>query len=170
MSIWDFVVQHWTELVFAVIFAIVFGVLADFVQPASRLRAAIRHLKNKLAEQSAARLRTRIAETERYRDRVAVYLASDKAHYLATLQFILGILLLMCMGAGVFLMGRLTLIPGDFELVALAPIAVAMVLAVSALRMASWDTRPKISEVIEKLDREIAGLKAKLNARTQLTP
>jgi len=65
-------------------------------------------------------LKFRIAETERYRDRVAAYLASDKAHYLATLQFILGILLLMCMGVGVFLLGRLTLIPGDFELVALA--------------------------------------------------
>ena len=26
----------------------------------------------------------------------------------------------MCMGVGVFLLGRLTLIPGDFELVALA--------------------------------------------------
>jgi hypothetical protein len=71
------------------------------------------------------------------------------------------------MGAGVFLLGRLTLIPGDFELVALAPIMVAMVMAVYALRMASWDTRPKIAEVIEKLDREIAELKAKLIARAQ---
>ena len=167
MSIWQFVVEHWTELIFAVVFAIVFGVIADFVQPASRLRTAMRHLKNRLAEQSAARLRTRISETEHYRNRVNAYLASDKAHYLATLQFILGILLLMCMGAGILLVGRLTLIPGAFELLALAPIVVAIVMAVYAIRMASWDTRPKISEVIQKLDREISELNAKLEALPQ---
>lgn len=167
MSIRNFVIQHWIELVIGAVFAILCAVLADFVQPASRLRAAVRHFKNKLAEQSAARLRTRIAQTELYRDRVAAYLASDKALYLATLQFSLGILLLMCVAAASFLIGRLTLIPGQSELLALAPIVGAIIIGVYGVRMASWDTRPKISEVIAKLDGEITELRAKLDARMQ---
>ena len=165
MSIWNFVVQHWIELVIGAVFAILCAVLVDFLQPASRLRGAIRHFKNKLAEQSTARLRTRIAETERYRDRVAVYLTSDKALYLATLQLILGILIAMCAAIASFLVGRFTLTPGRFDLLALLSIVMAIVMGVYGMRMASWDTRPKISEVIAK--GEIAELGAKLDARMQ---
>ncbi len=164
----NFVVQHWIEIVIGAVLAVLSAVLADFVQPASRIRSAVRHAKNMLASQSVALLRSRITETERYRNRVAAYLASDKAHYLATLQAVLFMLLAMCFGATLFLINRLMSIPpGRWELLVLAPITMAIGVGWSGLRMASWDTRPKMSDVIAKLDREIDGLKAKLKALTK---
>jgi hypothetical protein len=166
-GLWDFCYRYRIDIAFELFFAVVVGVFFEFLRVDSPLRAAVRHLKNKLAEQSAARRRTRIAQTELYRDRVQEYLTSDKALYLATLQFVLGILLFICVAAGVFLLGSLTIIPKQFELLALLPITVATIMAVYGIHMTFWDTPAKISDVIAKLNGEIAELQAKLDARTQ---
>ena len=44
--------------------------------------------------------------------------------------------------------------------------AIAIVLAVHGLRLASLDTRLKVTAMVEKLDSEIAVLKTKLDSRT----
>jgi hypothetical protein len=170
MRIWDFVVTYRIDLIIGAVFALIFALIVDFLQPASRLRAAVRHFRNKLAEASVAELRQRIAQQERYREAVASFLASDKSLYLATLQYIIGMLLFICGAAAFVLVNELIpvrLAPVPSRLFALLFLALAVVLGAYGLRTASWDTPSKISEVIVKLEKEIAEMKAKLEARTR---
>lgn len=167
MPIWNFIVEYRIDLGIGAAFALLFALLFDFIQPTSRIRTVVGFIKNKMADRSVARLQARIEELERYRGRLVAYLASDKSHYLAVLQLILGVMALMCLGAAVAMLESLGLIAESFKLVALAPILIALVVAVGGVQTASWDTGPKISEVLSKVEAQIGELKAKLNARTQ---
>ena len=151
--------HHWTDILLAALFGVLFAIVADFVQPASRIRAGIRYIRNKLAERSVASLDRRIRETEAYKARVESFRASAKAHYLATLQLILAVLVFMSAGMICFLMDRLQVSgPGSFGTLALGLFEIALVIGVYAISMASWDTDSKLAAVIAKLDGEIAGL------------
>jgi hypothetical protein len=160
---WNYVIARPGDIAFAVILAIVFAVFADFWQPASRFRGVIRRIKNLLARGSATRLRTRITEMERYRGQLVAYVESDKAHYLAALQHIFGILLLMCGGAVVFGIGYFfSPLRNQYNLMAILVFVVAGLLSMSAIRITSWNSHSKLSDAIFKLDGEIAQMKAKL--------
>jgi hypothetical protein len=65
ISFWD---RHWIDFVVAIVLALVFAVVADLLQVGSKLRGSIRHIKNRLAEQSVKRLQKRIKELADYRD------------------------------------------------------------------------------------------------------
>ena len=66
-SVISFWYRHWLDLVVAIVLALVFAVIADLLQVGSRLRAGIRHIKNRAAEQSVKQLKQRIKELESYR-------------------------------------------------------------------------------------------------------
>jgi hypothetical protein len=91
---WEFLASHWLEIVLAIVFALI----ADLIGIGSGFRAAMRHLRNKLAERSVARLRKRIKELETQRDRYAGFLSSDKVLYLATFRLVIGILIFLAFG------------------------------------------------------------------------
>ena len=161
--LWDFIASHWFEIVLAAIFAIVFGLILDLFTPGSRLRAVIRHIKNKLSERSAERLRTRIKQLKMSRDNVAAYLSSDKALYLATFRIVIGILVAIATGAGLALLNnmvpysRLDLLAGFFYFL-------AIVIGIQGFKTSSLDTPAKVTEMIIKLNSEIADLEKKLEA------
>ncbi len=165
LAVWEYYLSHFTEINWAIIFALFFAVLMDFIQPASKLMAVRRHIMNKLAEQSVASLRVRIAQAQGQRDQVANYLASDKALYLSVVKYVLGIVLMLSAAAAVVLLGHLGIMRGPYELLALAPVLMSIVLAVYGIRTASWDEAPKISKVVGDLHAEIAAMKSKLTQK-----
>lgn len=63
----------WPDIVLAAGVAVVFAVLVDLFRVGSQIRNGTRHVKNKLSERSVARLSKRIAELERYKNRVERY-------------------------------------------------------------------------------------------------
>lgn len=164
--LWTFIVSHWLEIVLAAIFAIIFGLILDLFTPGSRLRAGIRHIKNKLSERSAERLRERIRQLETFRNDVAAYLSSDKALYLATFRIVIGILVTMATGAGlamldnIFPSSPLGLFAGCFYFL-------AVVIGIQGFKTSSLDTPAKVTAMIIKLNSEIDDLRKKLEAMTK---
>jgi hypothetical protein len=160
--IWKLCVLYWPDFLLALVFAIV----VDLLRIGSIIRDGVRRIKNKLAERSVAQLQKRIVDQERYRNMIAaLYLESDKALYLHILGMVLAVLLLICVSAILFILGTLGLGPAGLEIMIVGFLAIAVVFAVYGLRLAALDTRPKVSEMITKLDAGIATLKAKLEAR-----
>lgn len=168
---WKHVVAYAEEIMWAAIFAIIFGIIVDLFTVGSRIRGVVRLAKNKWSEQSVARLRKRIVELRVYRDSLASYLSSDKTHYLNTLRLIIVILLGMCLTAFLLIVDRLGLAPPgmsrSYTIMALVPLAATIVIGLQAVRIASLDTGMKVSEMIAKLDGEIADLKSKLQVRIE---
>ncbi len=165
-SAWAILVRYWPELVETLVFALLAAVIVDFLQIGSRMRGWVRRFRNQMAEQSIASLRTRIQKQERYRDTVASYLTSDKVLYLHTLGMVFAVLLLMCGGAVILLLERIMPVRG-VEILASGMFIIAMLCCAYGLRLASLDTRPKVEELLAKLDAEIAGMKAKLDGITK---
>jgi hypothetical protein len=167
------------DLVVAAVCALVFAIAVDLLRVGSRIRDFARFIGNKLSEQSIAQLQNRIKQLEKYRDSLALMMSSDKAHYLGTFRLILGILLCMCIGMGLFVTGHFLspmLSPATpdastavhlMDLLAILMFSIAMAIASQGLTVASWDTRPKVAEQIQKHDAEIANLKAILASRLQ---
>lgn len=168
---------HRHELVWALVFAVVFGavfafvfaVLVDLSPITSWTRGRIRQFRNKLAERSEAQIRKRIKELEAYRDSVAIYLVSDKAHYLNTLRFVLVLLIAMALGGSLVITGMIfslrrpdIIVP--FYWSALAFFLFGVVGGAYAVRIASLDTQAKISAMIESINSDIEKLKEKLKA------
>jgi hypothetical protein len=168
-------------VVFAVIFAFVFALIFDLLPITARIRERVQEYRNRLAEQSAAAIRTRIEELEKYRDTIAVYLASDKAHYLTTLRSVLAVLFLFGTGATFLIMGRADLVissaPGStgvsappslrgiFNTAGLACFVATVIISALAIRIAALDTQAKISALIEKINSDIEKLRTKLPSR-----
>lgn len=164
MAFTAWIVENQRDLAIAFLFAIIGAVVWDVVKTGSV--AGVRQLKNKLSEQSVARLRERIAQLERNRDEVSSYLSSDRALYLATLRLMFGILLFACVGASTFIIDSLLPLPGfRFSVVAVFIFVMAITLAVYGLQLAGLNTRSKISEKVATLDSEINDLKTKLDLR-----
>lgn len=106
-AIWQFLSNRWPDIGLAIVLAVVFAIIADLMRIGSRIREAIRHFKNRLAERSVARLRARIKYLERERSGLAALLASDKGLYLQTLRSILTVLLLASLGGILLAIGPL---------------------------------------------------------------
>jgi len=161
--LWDFIAGHWFEIVLAAIFAFVFGLILDLFTPGSRLRAVIRHIKNKLSERSAERLRERIKQLKMSRDNVVAYLSSDKALYLATLRIVIGMLVAIATGAGLALLNNMVAhSPLDFF--AGLFYFLAIVIGIQGFKTSSLDTTAKVTAMIIELNSEIADLEKKLEA------
>jgi hypothetical protein len=134
-AIVGWVTRNERDLIIAFVFAIIGAVFWDAVKTGSV--AGVRQLKNKLAERSVARLQERIIQLQKYRDTINSYISSDRALYLATLQLILAILILACMGAVAVILD--SLLPSQllrFSIVAVFIFAVAIVLGVYGVQLA----------------------------------
>jgi len=160
----DYLVVHWHELVWALIFAII----VDLLRVGSSIRRVGRFSANKWAEKSVGRIRKRIKELEVYRDGLASYLISDKAHYLSTLRNILALLVSITLGISILIVSRLQpfprypVLPGSGDLLALLCFAMAIVIGVVGLQIAAPDYQSKIAKMIEGVDANIAKLRTKL--------
>ena len=164
MHMWSFVIDHWPDVIIAAVLAALFAAIFEFVPIGSGIRSAIRHFKNRLSESSVKRLRDRIASLERYRETVTMYMSSDKAQYLHTLGIVLAVLVCICAGVVAILLGTLGLVR-DAGILALGIFAIGITVGVYGLKLASLDTRAKLSELVQKLDADIANLKAKLQPK-----
>lgn len=163
---WNRLTSHPEEIVWAAIFAFVIWMIVDPWGSDSRIRALIRHIKNKLSEQSAVRLRKRIAELQKAREVIAVYLTSDKALYLAQFRMVMVVLLLICVGAALGLLGQFVRSP-DFGMLGIAVYGFAVILVLFGIQFSLLDTRQKVAELLAKRDEEIADLQRKLEAMTK---
>ena len=160
------VTRNERDLIIAFVFAIIGAVFWEAVKTGSV--AGVRQLKNKLAEQSVARLQERIVQLQKYRDTINSYISSDRALYLATLQLILAILILACMGAAAVILDSLLPLQGlRLSVVALFIFAIAIILGMYGVQLAKLSTRSELSAKVSALDSEINALKAKLDLRTR---
>jgi hypothetical protein len=160
-TVGDWLLQHWPDIVVAIVLA----AIADLLRIGSFVRSSARHIKNRLAEQSAGRLRKRIAQLQTYRDALRENVSSDKALYLGTLRFIIAVLLFMCIAGMLLIMYHLRIVPNG-DIGALFVLAFAVGIGTQALRLAGLDTKHKLSDFIGKLDRDISALQDKLRRRT----
>jgi hypothetical protein len=170
---WAFVVQHKVEIEFAAIFAFVFGIILtvifEIMSFGSRLRAWVRHIKNKLSERSVSKLRKRIKQLEVAKEQYQTYLGSDKALYLMNLKIVFIVLIGMCLSGvliliahGQLVIGRSTVQIGETKTWAFWMLIFCITVAAGGIKFASLDSREKVSAIIAKYDSEIAGLKSKL--------
>jgi hypothetical protein len=164
---WKWVADHRVDLVvaaaFALVFAVIIGVMIELVGLGALIRNAVRHFKNKQSERSATRLRERIKLLEAQRDRYTAYLTSDKALYLATFRIVIGILMFMATGAGIMAFDEVIPVP-RVGLVGIFCYFIAFIIGAQGFTISSLDTREKVSQMITKLEAEIADLKNKLEA------
>lgn len=144
--------------------------------------AGVRQLRNRLSDVSVSRLLKRISELETYRNRIASYVSSDKALYLAALQHVVGMLILICMGlllliceyafeVGPFSEDTVIVGPrGGLAVLAALTFTIAFFVGISAVKLAQLNTPKTIPKKLNELDSEIAGLKSKLDARRRASP
>jgi H+/gluconate symporter-like permease len=165
----DWFVNHSSEimigLAIAVPLALVFAVVVVYWGVDEYAHAVRRRRKNKAAEKSVARLQKRISDLENYRNTFV----SDKGMYLATFRIVLVVLFCMCASGATLISGYLQpfgnfLAPmvGFLNTFALVFLILAMFGAMQGVRIAVLDTKSKAAEMVEKLDKEITGLREKL--------
>jgi hypothetical protein len=163
------------DLIIAFIFSIIGAIVWDGLKTGSL--AGVRQLRNKLSDVSVSRLRKRINQIEMYRNRISSFGSSDKALYLAVLQHVVGMLILICMGlilliceyasaVGPFSRATVVIGPrGGFAILAGVTFALAGLFGINAVKLAQLNTPETISNKVSELDSEIAGLRSKLDAR-----
>ncbi len=172
---WTFVFKR--ELLIAFIFAIVVAILLDLLKRGSL--AGVRQLRNWLADFSVGRLRRRIGTLETYRNRISVFASSDKALYLAMLQYIVVILTMICLATILFSLEFVARVStahyatsllgaqGAFAACGFGVLTIAAFVGVSALIVGGLDTPERVAKKVSELDSEIASLRSKLDARLQ---
>jgi hypothetical protein len=162
---WNYASTHKEVIGWAAFFGFFFWAFFDPWGADSRIRALTRRIKNKLSEQSAARLRKRITELEKAREVFALYLASDKAFYLAHFRIVILFLMLISCGGALGILGQL--FPGpNYHLLGLMVYALVIALGFFAVEFSTLDTKEKIAGMLAKRDAEIANLRQKLEAMT----
>jgi hypothetical protein len=160
ISCW--LLRHWPD----VVVALVLGVIVDLFRIGSLLRSGVRHLKNRMAEHSVGRLRSRIALLERYR--IALDSYADKALYMGTLGSIIGMLVLISFAGMLALIDNLGF-GNDHGVAAICALAAAMGMGLKAWRLAAIgaDIDREFSTLIAKVDMEISALRRRLEQRTR---
>lgn len=162
---WNWVITHQGEVAVGAVFAAFFAVLGDLFAVDSRTRAGIRHIKNKLSEQSTARLRVRIKQLESQRLRYIRYMSSDKALYLVTFQGLL--FAVVCLGIGSACSGIADVTHSTlFKLWSVGIFGGVAVFGIQALRFAVLDSEDKVAKEINKIDSDLAALNKKLSEKT----
>lgn len=160
---WTYITAHPSDIGWAAFFALFFALILGLLDRQGRVRTGIRHLKNRWAEQSAARLGKRIKELQAQRDRYAAFLTSDKALYLATFRIVIGILVAIAVGAGFMVLTEMFPRSG-LSLMAIFFYFLAVVLGVQGVKISSLDTPAKVIATVIKLNEEISDLNKKLGA------
>jgi hypothetical protein len=162
-------------LVIGLIWAVSGAIVWDIIKSGSLI--GVRQLRNWLSNISVGRLRDRISEMEKYRERIISLGSSDKALYLALLQSVVVILTMISLATIVFIVQvavgfsamHYSGFPfgpqGLFVAADVGVLVVAIGVGVSALIVGVLDTPERVSKKVSELDSEIAGLRSKLDAR-----
>jgi len=165
------------EWVVAGILALVAAAILDLLPVGeSRILKCARLLKNKLSERSAARLKKRIEELEKYKRNLDLMLNSDKALYLNTFRALFGTLLFGCIGAILTTLRHSEMLavarPESPDTLAMLDIAAIMMFAIgitvalgSLTITVAEDNRQKFAAQSEKYGKEIEQLKMILKTR-----
>ena len=176
---WQWALEHQTDiliaLILAAVFAVFFGlIIAVFFEAfgiGSRIREWIRRAKNKSAGRSIYQLSKRIADQEEYRKSIS----TEHGLIVVLFRTILLILLSMSVSAILVIFGHGYLLPSYavrdmgrlLDAAALAYLGLSLLGAFSGGKLAKLDTREKSGATIAKLDVEIAGMKKRLEILTQ---
>ena len=163
---WAYVSTHPDVIGWAAFFGLSFAAIFDVLDPNGRIRTGIRHIKNRLSEHSAEKLRKRVAALEARRNTIASYLDSDKALYLTVLRIML-VILVAIGGGNATAQFKNLLGTGPVVLLSLFFYGLAILGGIQGLKTTELDSREKITETITKLDSEIADLRTKLQAITK---
>jgi hypothetical protein len=159
------------------VMAFVIWAIADLLPVGdSRIRGLGRWVRNKISEQSVARLKKRIEELEKYKKNLDLMLNSDKALYLNTFRAIFGTLLFGCIGAILTTLRHSEMLavaraesPGTLAMLDIAAItmfAIGIAVALSSLTITvAEDNKQKLAAQSEKYGKEIENLKMILKSR-----
>jgi len=168
VDVWSHLAKHREEIVWAIALAIplavICAVIVDFFALGSRSREALRHFRNRMAEQSTSRLAKRIEELRDYQKR----LSSDRWLYLFSFQCIFLTLISFSLAAICLIFTRADLIRSHAEVVfnlmsmVLAFVCFAGAFAWAGLRHVYRDTPEKMQGLVRKVGREIEDLEKKL--------
>jgi hypothetical protein len=165
------------DWVIGAVMAFVVWAIADLLPVGdSRIKGVIRWFKNKISEQSVARLKKRIGQLEKAKENLDRILNSDKALYLYTFRALFGTLLLICLGAVLTTLRHSEMLamarpesPDALALLDLAAIvlfALGFTVALSAVTITvAEDNTQKLAAQSETYGKEIETLKKILNAR-----
>jgi|ERR1039458_3270363 hypothetical protein len=167
-SIWHHIKLHGEDIVWAAFFGIFFALILDIFTPDSRLRAAIRHWKNRLAEQSISLLIQRIEQLERFKkllmDTRWIYLVAFQGLFLTLFTFSFGVALL-----ALSLTQQARINPRVAEMLLLISACFcggAAGFALVGLGYVLRDTPEKVQAVVRKVGLEIEGLQKILRERS----
>lgn len=163
----------WRDIVIALVLAVIFAVIVDAMKVGSGIRAAIRHVRNRLAERSIEKLRKRLDELKKGKARLVECLTSDRALYLYVLQFIAGVLGTLAMSFCCFVISESGI---DSWLGFFGPatpgLRFSAIFGSALAAMFAWTTaricregRGMILEEVSRLDKEIGDLEMKLKKK-----
>jgi hypothetical protein len=180
-ALWDAFInaslREWVVgIVVGVIVGVVIAVILDLLAGDSKIRGLMRFVKNKISEQSVARLKKRIEELEKYKKNLDLMLNSDKALYLNTFRAIFGTLLFGCIGAILTILRHSEMLamvrpesPGTLAILDLAAImmfAIGFTVALGSVTVTiAEDNKEKFAAQSEKYGKEIEQLKMILKTR-----
>jgi hypothetical protein len=164
IGFYDWVVRR-EQVVLGCLVTLILAALYDLLKLGSVF--GIRRLGNKFSEYSVARLQKRIDQLQQYRDVVNSYLSSDRALYLATMQLLLAISVLACIGAVSVSLHFLFPSQGSpmYIVAGIFVFLIVIVLGVHGAQLAGLNARSKIAAILARYDADIYDLKTKLEAR-----
>jgi hypothetical protein len=172
----SFIASLLVELAFAAGFAVLAHLLYEALPEYSWPRAVARHLQNKLAERSVARLEARIEELERYVRMFRDDSRGNKTLYVNLLRAALAILTLIALGAACSAFEQVwpSLLPPSQMpprgLAALCYLVGVLVGLAWLVPLKDLDSERRLAKRISKLESEIATLRKKLVERRAARP
>jgi len=168
------------ELAAAIYGAIIGAMIVELLKTGSGWSiSGFRKLRNRLADFSVSRLRKRISQMETYRNQINLFVSSDKALYLTVLQYVIAMLALICLALLLLIFEYAaevgpwfgtTMVVGPrygFAILSGTVLGMAILVGIASTRFSGLTTSEAVSKRVSELDSEIAGLKAKLDARLQ---
>ena len=168
MSVWDHLVQHKEEIIWAAVFGVIFALLFEIINPSSHIRAKIRQLNNRWAEHSNYLLAQRIEELEKYKKQ----LSDVRWHYFMAFQMVFIFLICAALSALFWMLSDLTIVkahPGieqQFIVSALGSVLVGISSAASGFKHVRRDSPEKMQSFILEVGQEIESLQKTLKDRS----
>jgi hypothetical protein len=171
-TVWHHIMVHGEDIAWAVglaaFFGILFAVVFDLFSRDSRVRAAIRHVNNRMSEQSILLMIQRIEQLERYKKQLAdarwIYLIALQGLFLTLIVFSSGV---ACLAFSLMQQARIN--PQTTEMLLLISACFcggAAGFALVGLGYVLRDTPEKVQSAVRQVDLEIEGLQKVLRARS----
>lgn len=162
--------MNWSSTVYGLVLAVVGAIMIELFGITRGIWAFQGYVRNKFATRSAANLRKRIVELEKYRAALESDQTSELSLVLALFKFVLGMLTMMCVVAATVLLNRILPpwhpLPEPLGLsIILIGILLAAVLGIFGMKTADLNTPSKIAATITPVDAQISRLKARLLSR-----